>query len=161
MFTFHKNDTLPRSRQSSVVGSPLAESPSLTPATDASAASQCSDSVYIEEMHSPERRRRVPSNRRSSVFTIRSRSNTAASTASSIMNSPDSPPALRHVGSHSRLDQGGPRKSIFRGRIGKRLSESVGTGMDTDDYQEVDASRKRASFLRKRKGTNESETYRE
>lgn len=50
---------------------------------------------------------------------------------------------------------------MFRGKMGKRLSESIGSGVDTDDYQEVDAGRKRASFLRKRKGTNESETMRE
>ncbi|KZM19518.1 hypothetical protein ST47_g9368 [Ascochyta rabiei] len=102
---------------------------------------------------------------------MRSRSNTAVSTTSSILSSgpadmasydhtsPDSPPALRHVGSHSRLDQTGPRRSIFRGRMGKRLSESIGTGVDIDEYQEADAGRKRASFLRKRKGTNEGETF--
>lgn len=44
--------------------------------------------------------------------------------------------------------------------MGKRLSESMGTGMDVDEYQEVDAGKKRASFLRKRKGTYESEAYR-
>ncbi|KAJ4358930.1 hypothetical protein N0V95_002636 [Ascochyta clinopodiicola] len=43
--------------------------------------------------------------------------------------------------------------------MGKRLSESIGTGVDIDDYQEVDAGRKRASFLRKRKGTNEYEMF--
>ncbi|KAF2630426.1 hypothetical protein BU25DRAFT_456161 [Macroventuria anomochaeta] len=100
---------------------------------------------------------------------MRSRSNTATSTASSIISSghadmaaydhvsPGSPPALRHVGSHSRLDHGGPRRSMFRGKMGKRLSESIGSGVEFDDYQEADAGRKRASFLRKRKGTNESE----
>ena len=46
--------------------------------------------------------------------------------------------------------------------MGKRLSESIGgTSIDIDDYQEVDAGKKRASFLRKRKGTNESEMSRE
>ncbi|KAF9695121.1 hypothetical protein EKO04_007087 [Ascochyta lentis] len=103
---------------------------------------------------------------------MRSRSNTAISTASSIISSgpadmasydhalpPGSPPPLRHVGSHSRLDPSGPRRSIFRGRMSKRLSESTGPGVDIDDYQEVDAGRKRASFLRKRKGANESEVF--
>ena len=172
MFAFHKNETLSRSRQSSV-DSPLAECPSLTSVSDSLTASQCSESAHTEGMHSPERRRRAPSGRRGSVFNIRSRSNTAASTASSIISSghadvatydhssPGSPPALRHVGSQSRLDNSGPRKSMFRGRMGKRLSESIGTATDLDDYQEVDAGRKRASFLRKRKGTNESEAYRE
>jgi hypothetical protein len=46
--------------------------------------------------------------------------------------------------------------------MGKRLSESIGSGMDADDYQDVDAGRKRASFLRRgRKGTNDSESSRE
>lgn len=173
MFAFHKNETLSRSRQSSI-DSPLAESRSLTSVPDSITASQCSaDSDYTEGMHSPERRRRTASSRRSSVFNMRSRSNTAASTASSIMSSshpdmaaydhasPGSPPTLRHVPSHSRLDNSGPRRSMFRGKMGKRLSESIGSGVDADDYQEVDAGRKRASFLRKRKGTNESETMRE
>jgi hypothetical protein len=169
MFSFHKNETLSRSRQSSV-DSPLAECSSLMSVSDSLTASQCSDPVYTEGMHSPEQRRRAASTRRSSVFKLRSRSSTAASTASSILSSgpadmalhdhalPSSPPALRHVGSHGHLDQNGPRRSMFRGRMGKRLSESIGTGMDIDDYQEADAGRKRASFLRKgRKGTNESE----
>lgn len=47
---------------------------------------------------------------------------------------------------------------MFRGKMSKRLSESIGSGVDLDDNQEADAGRKRASFLRKRKGTNESET---
>lgn len=166
MFAFHKNETLSRSRQSSV-DLPFAESPSLISVSGSLTASQCSDSAYAESMHSPERRRRAPSSRRSSVFNMRSRSNTATSTASSIADmatydhaSPSSPPALRHVGSHSRLDNSGPRRSMFRGRMGKRLSESIGSGVDMDEFQEADAGRKRASFLRKRKGTNESEVYR-
>lgn len=172
MFAFHKNETLSRSRQSSL-DSPLAERPSLTSVPDSITASQCSDSVHTEGMHSPERRRRAASSRRSSVFNMRSRSNTATSTASSIVSSghadmaahdnvsPDSPPALHHVLSHSRLDNAGPKRSMFRGKMGKRLSESMGGGVDIDDFQEADAARKRASFLRKRKGINESETLRE
>lgn len=169
MFAFHKNEALSRSRQPSA-DSPLVESPSLTSITDSITPSQCSDPAYTEGMHSPERRRRAASGRRSSVFNMRSRSNTAASTASSIISSadtatydrvtPGSPPSLRHP-SHSRFDSSGPRRSMFRGKMGKRLSESIGSGIDIDEIQEVDAGRKRASFLRKRKGTNESETSRE
>ncbi|KAG9202604.1 hypothetical protein G6514_004096 [Epicoccum nigrum] len=69
--------------------------------------------------------------------------------------SPKSPTSLRHPG-HIRPD--GPRRSMFRGKMGKRLSESIGGGMEVDDYHEVDAGKKRASFLRKRKGTGDSET---
>lgn len=164
MFAFHKNESLSRSRQSSI--DLPSESPSLTSLSDSMAASQCSEPVYIEGMHSPERRPRAASGRRTSVFTMRSRSNTAASTASSIMStdtathhyaSPKSPTSLRHP-SHSRPD--GPRRSMFRGKMGKRLSESIGGGMEVDDYQEVDVGKKRASFLRKRKGTGDSETLR-
>lgn len=50
---------------------------------------------------------------------------------------------------------------MFRGKMGKRLSESIGSAAEINDYQEVDAGKKRASFLRKRKGTNESDTLRE
>ncbi|KAF1933660.1 uncharacterized protein M421DRAFT_416009 [Didymella exigua CBS 183.55] len=170
MFGFHKNETLSRSRQSSIDSS-VAEGRILTSVPDSTTASQCSaDSDYTEGAHSPERRRRATSNRRNSVFNMRSRSNTAASTASSIMSSshpdmasyghtaPGSPPTLRHVPSHSRLDNNGSRRSMFRGKMGKRLSESVSNGVDADDYQEVEAGRKRASFLRKMKGANESET---
>lgn len=74
---------------------------------------------------------------------------------------PGSPPTLRQVPSHSRLDNNGSRRSMFRGKMGKRLSESVVSGVDADDYKEVDAGRKRASFLRKKKGTNESDITRE
>ncbi|KAJ8115393.1 hypothetical protein OPT61_g2949 [Boeremia exigua] len=133
-------------------------------------ASQCSDYFDTEGMQSPERRRRAATGKRSSVFNMRSRSSTAASTASSIMapnhndaaaydhTSPNSPPPLRHVSSQSRLDNASSRRSMFRGKMGKRLSESIGAGVDVDDFQETDAGKKRASFLRKRKGTNESET---
>ncbi|KAF2999240.1 hypothetical protein E8E13_002479 [Curvularia kusanoi] len=71
--------------------------------------------------------------------------------------SPKSPTSLRHP-SHSRPDNGGPRRSMFRGKMGKRLSESIGGGIETEDNQELEAGKKRASFLRKRKGTNDSET---
>jgi hypothetical protein len=117
MFAFHKNETLSRSRQSSI-DSPLTENRSLTSVPDSISASQCSaDSDYTEGMHSPEQRPRAASTRRSSVFNMRSRSNTAASTASSIMSSshpdlaaydhgtPGSPNALRHIPSHSRLER--------------------------------------------------------
>ncbi|KAH6622156.1 hypothetical protein C7974DRAFT_217167 [Boeremia exigua] len=168
MFAFHKNETLSRSRQSSI-DSPLSESASLTSVPDSMTASQYSDSFDMEGMHSPERRRKAASGRRSSVFNMRSRSNTAASTASSISPShtdmtvhdhasPSSPPSLRQVPSQSRLDNAGPRRSMFRGKMGKRLSESIGSGLDIDDFPEADPGKKRASFLRKRKGTNESES---
>jgi hypothetical protein len=172
MFAFHKNDTLSRSRQSSI-DSPLTEIRSLTSVHDSIAASQCSlDSDYTEGMHSPEQRPRAASTRRSSVFNMRSRSNTAASTASSIMssshpdmaaydhNTPGSPNTLRHIPSHNRLDNNGTRRSMFRGKMGKRLSESIGGGVDANDYHDGEAGRKRSSFLRKRKGTNESVSMR-
>jgi hypothetical protein len=172
MFAFHKNETLSRSRQSSI-DSPVAESRSLMSVPDSIVASQCSaDSDYTESMHSPERRQKAASTRRGSVFNMRSRSNTATSTASSIMSSshpdmaaydhgtPGSPNMLRHIPSHSRLDSTGPRRSMFRGKMGKRLSESIGSGADADELLGGEAGRKRGSFLRRRKGTNESDTMR-
>lgn len=74
-------------------------------------------------------------------------------------SSPNSPPSLRQVPSYSRLDNAGARRSMFRGKMSKRLSESMGSSVEMDDHHEADAGRKRASFLRKRKGTNESETF--
>ncbi|KAJ4988701.1 hypothetical protein SVAN01_05834 [Stagonosporopsis vannaccii] len=170
MFAFHKNETLSRSRQSSV-DSPFPESPSLISVSDSMTASQCSDSLDTDGTHSPERRRKAASGRRTSVFNMRSRSNTAASTSSFTMPhnhadmaaydqaSPSSPPSLRHTPSYSRLDTAGARRSMFRGKMSKRLSESIGSGVDIEDNQDADAGRKRASFLRKRKGVNESEAY--
>jgi hypothetical protein len=47
---------------------------------------------------------------------------------------------------------------MFRGKMGKRLSESLAPTAGTDEYPEADTGRKRSSFLRKgRKGTNDSD----
>jgi hypothetical protein len=148
------------------------DSPSLeisTPPTSTDPwGSQCLDAPPNQDMHSPEQRRRAQPGRRSSVFTLRSRSNTANSTASSYVplsprgttesNYPFESPAIPQGAAQGYFDQHGQRKSMFRGKMGKRLSESLASGAGTEEYQDADTGRKRSSFLRKgRKGTNDSD----
>jgi hypothetical protein len=92
------------------------------------------------------------------VFNLRSRSNTAASMSSSVLSlspsgtsynesRPGTPLAL-----HDELS--GSRKSLFRGKKGKRLSESVSSSMMLAEFHEKDAGDKRISVLRKVKRWN-------
>jgi hypothetical protein len=166
MFAFHKSDALSRSRQSSV-DSPGIEI-STPPASTDPWGSHSLDAPQHQEMHSPEQRRRPQPGRRSSVFTLRSRSNTANSIASSHVplsprrtnefSFPLESPAISQGSTQGYFDQHGQRKSMFRGKMGKRLSESLTPAAGTDEYPEADTGRKRSSFLRKgRKGTNDSD----
>lgn len=145
MFTFHKSDTQPSSRQSSVD----------SPNNSSLSFMSTSDAWIDDQSHGPmqhiEVRQKSQASKRGSVFNLRSRSNTSLSTASSVasVNSPSmSPrPESPHVfGSFARPSQGEPsasRKSIFRGKKGNRSSEAPGFD------QEDGATSKRASVLRK------------
>jgi hypothetical protein len=150
MFTSHKTDAAPPSRQSSVdmsvTGYPSSAS------TSEPWTSQCFDEPPYGAMQSPERRHRAYSSKRSSVFNLRSRSNTATSMSSTILSL--SPPGISsnetsrpETPAYDEIP--GPRKSLFRGKRGKRLSESVSSSSIVVEYQEKDASDKRMSVLRK------------
>ncbi|KAL5121656.1 hypothetical protein ACEQ8H_000342 [Pleosporales sp. CAS-2024a] len=113
-------------------------------------ASQSFDDLPHAPIHSFERKPRAFSGRRTSVFNLRSRSNTAASTSPTLHSlSPsmsftdDSWPATPH---HD--DPSAPRKSLFRGKKAKRLSESMAS---SSDHQDKDAGDRRLSVLRKMK----------
>jgi hypothetical protein len=155
MFTFNKNDAAPRSRQSSV-DCPITSTSSSASTSD-TWTSQCSANNSYGTTLSSEQRPRAYSHRRSSVFNLRTRSDTATSTTSSFMSlsppgtgsyetsQPGSPLLLRQSASQSQLDPLVPRKSLFRGRKGKRLSESAGDV----EYEATATGEKRTSVLRK------------
>ncbi|KAF1832775.1 hypothetical protein BDW02DRAFT_554005 [Decorospora gaudefroyi] len=161
MFSFHKSDAS-RSRQSSV------DSEATGPTTPTAASDlwpdQCSMSPPHLGAHSPEQQQRVYAVRRSSVFNLRSRSNTATSMTPSLLSlshsdmaehdalQHGSPPGQRQAGSKSQKEATGSRRSLFRGKRGKRLSETTGTAVD--EY-EGDASEKRMSVLRRAKKGNQ------
>lgn len=157
MFSFHKSDVRSPIRQSSIDSSvtvsyasdPVSESHGTTPRE-----------VY-------EQPQTAYSSKRTSVFTLRSRSNTAASTAPSLLSLShpemaehepavhDSTPSLRHVGSMSQIEPSGSvsKRSLFRGKKGKRLSEMVPSSIDASHYKDVG---KRSSVLHKGRRPHES-----
>lgn len=153
MFAFHKNDAPPRSRQS------LVDFPATGSSSPVTTFDTWTSQPYAGSSHGitrvPDQRPRAFSNKRGSVFTLRSRSDTTTSTTSSTMSlspprtatndlsRPESPLPLRQ--SQSQFDLSGPRKSLFRGRKGKKSSESVG-GTDQDG---VAFSERRYSVLRR------------
>ena len=169
MFSFHKSDALPRSRQSSI------DSPVTIPSTFSTSdlwVSHENSPASHGAMHSPERHNKAQINKRSSVFNIRSRSNTAISTTPSLMSLShpdmaehdtslhDPPPDHRILTDSSQMEIPGimTRRSLFRGKKGKRLSESVVSSIDSIEYKEPDVGGKRTSVLRKgRRANNQSE----
>ncbi|KNG47213.1 pak-box p21-rho-binding protein [Stemphylium lycopersici] len=163
MFSFHKSD-VSRSRQSSVDSQATGPQGS-TFGQDIWPDQQPMSSSHAGG-HSPELQHRFNPARRSSVFNLRSRSNTATSMTPSLLslNQPDmadhetswhgSPPG-NHQGSGKSHQSTGSRRSLFRGKKGKRLSETPIIGVDE---HEGDVSDRRTSILRKsRRGTNQSE----
>jgi hypothetical protein len=62
-----------------------------------------------------------------------------------------SPPRTRQAGNQNQKEVAGSRRSLFRGKRGKRLSETMATSMGVD---ETDAGEKRNSILRKGKKAN-------
>lgn len=156
MFSFHKND-VPRSRQSSVDSQATGiQAPAFAqdPWTD-----QRSMSTSHGGTHSPDHHHhRFNPARRSSVFNLRSRSNTATSLTPSLLSLGQHDMAEHESSWHEKGHQStGSRRSLFRGKKGKRLSETGVVAAPAADEQE-EATDRRTSILRKsRRGTNQSE----
>ncbi|EMD67475.1 hypothetical protein GGP41_007365 [Bipolaris sorokiniana] len=157
MFSFHKSD-VSRSRQSSIDSQATGTHPS-TFAPDSWQDHRSTPSSH-GGTHSPEQLHRFNPARRSSVFNLRSRSNTATSLTPSLLSQYD---MADHDASWHDSQSGHPkahpstgsRRSLFRGKKGKRLSE---TGIAGGDDYEGDASERRTSLLRKaRRSGNQPE----
>ena len=160
MFSFHKTDAS-RSRQSSVDSQ--ATGPNFPTTSSESWLEQYPTHSSHAGMHSPEQQPRAYPARRSSVFNLRSRSNTATSLTPSLLSLSHSemaehegswhgsPPGHRQIGNRSHKEATGSRRSLFRGKKGKRLSE---TPMINVDEYEGDANERRSSILRKSKRFN-------
>lgn len=161
MFSFHKTDAS-RSRQSSVDSQAIG--PTIPTASSDFWSEQFSTHSTHPGMHSPEQHRAHPA-RRSSVFNLRSRSNTATSMTPSLLSLSHSemadheaswhgsPPGHRHTSNKSHKESTGSRRSLFRGKKGKRLSE---TPMINVDEFEGDVSERRSSILRKGKRSEDA-----
>ncbi|KAF2679592.1 hypothetical protein K458DRAFT_393720 [Lentithecium fluviatile CBS 122367] len=164
MFTHNKTNTLPASRQSSVDS--LVTVPSSSTSASDLWVSQCSTASSYGDLPSPERHTGTAPGKRSSVFNLRSRSNTATSTTSSFVSiAPPSMAAhdgssrrssqdLRHFTGHSFMELNAGRRSLFRGKKGKRLSGSLSPSFSSPDIDEADAGTKRTSVLRKNRRPN-------
>jgi hypothetical protein len=139
MFASQKNNAFTASTQSSVDS--LVTSKSTSTSVSDVGASQSSEHSSYGEPHSPEQRIGPTSGRRHSVFTLRSRSNTATSTTS--YASPSSPNMSAHDASSSR--------SIFKSKKGKRSSGSFSHHSHTHDNDEPQVGTRRSSMLRKTK----------
>jgi hypothetical protein len=164
MFTHHKNIALPTSRQSSVDS--LVTVPSSSTSASDLWVSQSSNATSHGDISSPERHTGPIPGKRSSVFNLRSRSNTTTSTASSFVSI--APPSmsghdnssrrssqdLRHLAGQSFMELQAGRRSLFRSKKGKRLSGSFSPSFSSFEIEEVDAGTKRTSILRKTKRSN-------
>jgi hypothetical protein len=181
MFMFNKNNAVPRSRQSSIDSPVPGTSPSTSISTSTSTAAstldpwvpQASDAFSFKDNHSLEQRTQVRPGNRSSVFNLRSRSNTATSTTSSFvslvppgMAGPDTSPHgssrdYRHLAGQSFMEFPASKRSLFRGKKGKRLSGQFSPSFNIDDVEKVESVSKRDSVLRRgRKMMNNSEDSR-
>jgi hypothetical protein len=159
MFSFHKTDAS-RSRQSSLDSQ--ATGPTIPTTVSDFWPEQYPMHSSHPGMHSPEQHRAHPA-RRSSVFNLRSRSNTATSITPSLLSLGQSdmadheaswhgsPPGQRQSSNRSYKESIGSRRSLFRGKKGKRLSETP--MINVNDF-EGDASERRTSILRKTKRSN-------
>jgi len=164
MFSFHKGEMLPRSRQSSVDSQAFL--PHVLPSAcepEAPLDADDSNAAAHPPTHHP-----AYSARRSSVFKMRSRSNTATSTTPSLLSISRSelhehegrwhgPAHVPQPGNpiHSETSKAGTRRSFFRGRKGKRNSDVAMPIMP--DGVETDPRQKRSSVLRKdRKPSNDA-----
>ncbi|KAF1939293.1 hypothetical protein EJ02DRAFT_258697 [Clathrospora elynae] len=171
MFSYSGSDAISPSRQSSI------DSQATEPTTSSAGSDihidQCSGSPFAVAMHSPEQQHKFHAAKRSSVFNLRSRSNTASSTTPSLLSLGHSDmaehdaswygplPGPGQAGNESQKESSviGPRRSLFRGRKGKRLSEAVVSGIDVGEC-EGDGSARRMSILRKsRRQHSQAEAY--
>jgi hypothetical protein len=156
MFFFNKTNASLRYRQSS------ADSHVTGPSATDSWVSPYSDSSTYGDTPSPEQRERGVLGKRSSVFTLRSRSNTATPTDSSSLShtstmtgtDSSSPRSSQHsrslTGSQISLSEmSGPKISLFsRGKRLQRQSSQLSSASVSDETEQVDTS-KRSSVLRK------------
>jgi hypothetical protein len=156
MFFFNKTNASLPYRQSS------ANSHVAGPSATDSWVSPYSDSSTYGDMPSPEQRERGVLGKRSSVFTLRSRSNTATPANSSFLShtstitSTDSSSRRSSQDIRSLTDSqispseiSGPKRSLFsRGKRLRRQSSQLSSASVSDDIEEVDAG-KRSSLLRK------------
>jgi hypothetical protein len=167
MFMSHKNDA-PSLSKHSFVDLSVSGPPSTASISEPWTSQRFDDTPY-GPMRSPERSHRAHSSKRSSVFTLRSRSNTGASTTSTILSlspagmsnfdasRPGTPLTHNQHGLLEHDEPSGSRRSLFRGRKGKRLSESV-SSIVMAEHQDRDTGDKRMSVLRKvRKRNNQPE----
>ena len=113
------------------------------------------------------------SGKRSSVFNLRSRSNTVSSTTSSFgslvplgmagsdISSHNPSRDYRHLAGQSFMELPGSKRSLFRGKKGKRVSDQFSPGFGVDEIEKVESVSKRDSVLRKgRRMMNHSEDSR-
>jgi hypothetical protein len=156
MFLFNKNNTLPHSRQSSIDS--LVTDPSTATSTSETCVSQCSDTSSYSELPSPEQRERFNPGKRTSVFKIRSRSNTATSTASSFVSvtptmfGSESSHDSHYLPGQSFIELPGPKRSLFmRGKRAKRQSGHLISNLHVEDIEEDELGSRRTSVLRKTK----------
>ncbi|KAF1915619.1 hypothetical protein BDU57DRAFT_557724 [Ampelomyces quisqualis] len=158
MFTSHKLDALPLSTDLSTDFS-VTIPPSST-STIESWTSQHLDDPPYGAMQSPEESYRPYYSTRSSVFKLRSRSNTGASIKSTVLtvspidmshndSSRPGTPLILHQCGTGDSELLGSRRSFFRGKKGKRLSDSVSSNLVCAEYQGKDPGDKRMSMLRK------------
>lgn len=169
MFRSHKTDAPPTSAERSVASSDTEFTPPIYAAGTSTTHSFDDGSCGV--IRSPEQSHRPFSSKRNSVFNLRARSNTAASTSStmSFVSSnhadmgyadilrPESPMALISNGLPTQSEIAS-RKSLFRGKREKRLSGSVSASTPTPEYDDHSIGIKRMSILRKgRKRNNQHE----
>lgn len=140
MPAFNKSNPLPPSSQSSVDS--LVTRPSTSTSASNAGLSQGSGASSYGDTYSPEQSVGSFTGKRHSVFTLRSRSNTATSTTSSFSSSLSPPRMGGHDGSSHR--------SLFRGKKAKRTSGSFSPYM-SHDQEESQVASKRTSVLRKAK----------
>lgn len=163
MFSFHKGEALPRSRQSSVDSQGFT-SHVMSSAYDSEPAVAAADPYAA--MHGPNHPTAY-SARRNSVFKMRSRSNTATSTTPSLFSITHSEmpePEVRWQGAarvpqsggqfQGDMAKGAARRSFFRGRKGKRNSEAAAPSIP--DCAETELSHWRSSVLRRDRRLTES-----
>ncbi|KAL5388988.1 hypothetical protein DPSP01_002692 [Paraphaeosphaeria sporulosa] len=144
MFVSQKNNVFIASTQSSVDS--LVTSRSTSTSVSDVGASQSSEYSSYGDPHSPEQRVGSLHGKRHSVFTLRSRSNTATSMAS--FAPPSSPNMSGYDASSSR--------SLFRSKKGKRSSASFS---QAHDHEEPPPGTRRSSMLRKsKKQTDQAES---
>jgi hypothetical protein len=162
MFTSHKSNASLRSGLSEDITTPcsLSDTSILEPWIAQNFDEPIHGSILLSEQ-----RHKSHSSKRSSVFNLRSRSNTANSTSSiplplnpsmshGVTSRPETPLSFQQHGHQGQPEQSGSKKSLFRGRMGKRLSESVSSGTAMTDDQEKDTGDKRMSVLQRAKRWN-------